>query len=260
MRLVLSPRSYHRQEPTCRLTRRARCAPAGHNGRVRVPALHGWPTTARAAIALQTLLAARVRLAPLAHEPALVAGADVAFSPDGRRAIAGVVLWRAATGEVVEARVAKARCRFPYVPGLLSFRELPALLAAFRRLQQKPDVILCDAQGLAHPRRCGLACHLGLWLDVPTIGCAKSRLCGDHGVPPPERGSHVPLRLDGVQVGVVLRTRSGVAPLYVSPGHRCDVESAWRIALACATRYRLPEPTRLAHSLVTRARLAKAGK
>lgn len=216
--------------------------------------LHRWPRTPRSAIALQRRLAAAVRFEPLPDAARYIAGADAAFTPDERFVVAGVVLWDAATGAVLEQRVARAPVRFPYVPGLLSFREIPALLAAFRKLRQKPDVVLCDGQGVAHPRRCGLAAHLGLWLDLPTVGCAKSRLCGEHADPAVRRGSRVDLLLDGDIVGAVVRTRDRVRPLYISPGHRCDTASAVRLTLACCTRFRLPEPARLAHQLVTRAR------
>lgn len=221
---------------------------------MRFRALHRWPTTTASAIALQCRLAPRVRIEPLPPEaPRLLAGADVAFARGGSVAVAGVVLWSLDERRVIETRVAQRACRFPYVPGLLSFRELPAILAAFRMLEHWPDAVLCDAQGLAHPRGLGLACHLGLWLDRPTIGCAKSRLCGEHAEPGGARGSTAALLLGGRQVGVALRTRDGVRPLWVSPGHRCDLEGAIRLTLAAATRFRLPEPTRLAHQLVTRA-------
>jgi len=219
-----------------------------------IATLHRWPITPAAAIALQKRLAPLVCLRPVSSSVRLFGGADVAFSTDGSQVVAGVVVWDAEVGAVVEQRVARAPCRFPYVPGLLSFRELPGLLAALRKLRSTPQVMLCDAQGLAHPRRFGLACHLGLWLRIPTVGCAKSRLCGEHGDPASTRGSQTTLWHDRQRVGSVLRTRAGVKPLFVSPGHLCDHDSAVRLTLAAATRYRLPEPTRLAHQLVTRAR------
>jgi deoxyribonuclease V len=216
--------------------------------------LHRWPRTTRAAIALQRTLAPRVDLRPLTRSVRLIGGADVAFSLDGMRVIAGVIVWDRAEQVVVERRVATRPVRFPYVPGLLSFRETPAVLAALRKLRCEPEVLLCDAQGLAHPRRMGLACHVGLWLARPTIGCAKSRLCGAGCVPGPRKGEQSPLMLDGEQVGVVLRTRDHVKPLYVSPGHLCRFADAARVTLEATTRYRLPEPTRLAHQLVTAER------
>ncbi len=138
---------------------------------------HRWPRDTRAAIALQEQLAPLVNTQPITTNVRIVAGADVAFSSDDE-AIAGVIVWDLRRQETIEHRVARVPCRFPYVPGLLSFRELPGVLAAFRKVRTEPDAVLCHAQGLAHPRRLGLACHLGLWLERPTIGCAKSRLCG----------------------------------------------------------------------------------
>lgn len=223
---------------------------------MRIDRLHTWPRTPKAAIELQRRLAGQVTLQRVPQPVRWFAGADVAFSPDGRQVIAGVVLWDARMQTVAEQHTARVRCTFPYVPGLLSFRELPGVLAAFRRLRAVPDVVLCDGQGRAHPRYIGLASHLGLWLGVPTIGCAKSRLCGEYEEPGPERGACTPLRLGGEAVGDVLRTRAGVKPLFVSPGHLCDRASARQLTLAAATRYRLPEPTRLAHQLVSRARTA----
>lgn len=221
---------------------------------MRVNQLHRWPRTPQAAITLQQALAPRVRLRPVPAGVCHFAGADVAFSRDGATVIAGVVVWDVRAQAVVEQRVVRRPCHFPYVPGLLSFRELPGVLAAFRQLKRVPDVVLCDAKGLAHPRRFGLACHLGLWLNIPTVGCAKSRLCGSFEEPPTHKGGYSPLTLDGEQVGIVLRTRAGVRPLFVSPGHLCDHAAARRLTHSAATHYRLPEPTRLAHQLVTRLR------
>jgi deoxyribonuclease V len=221
---------------------------------MKIPRLHRWPTAPAAALALQRALAPRVRLLPVPADVYLFAGTDVAFSPDGEQVVAGVVLWDARTRSVVEQRVARARCRLAYIPGLLSFRELPGLLAALRKLKATPQVVLCDGQGLAHPRRLGLACHLGLWLERPTLGCAKSRLCGDYDEPGRRKGDRSVLRHGGERVGIVVRTRDNVKPLFVSPGHLCNHDSAARLTLATTTRYRLPEPSRLAHQLVTRAR------
>jgi deoxyribonuclease V len=154
------------------------------------------------------------------------------------------------------ARPHSDECNVPYIPGLLSFRELPCILAAFRKLRVRPDAVLCDGHGLAHPRRLGIACLLGLWLAVPTVGCAKSRLLGTYDEPALERGSLSPLWDHGEQVGVVLRTRTRVKPVFVSPGHLCDHASAVRLTLAAATQYRLPEPARLAHQCVSALRRA----
>lgn len=221
---------------------------------MKVATLHRWPRTYKQAIELQRQLAPQVLQKPVSGEVRLLAGADVAFSPDGSQVIAGVVVWDLTEQAIVEQRVTRVPCIFPYVPGLLSFRELPGVLAAFRKLRTLPDVVLCDAQGLAHPRRLGLACHLGLWLRIPTVGCAKSRLCGAFVEPRAGKGSTTPLLLGDKPVGDVVRTRDNVKPLFVSPGHLCDRAAACWLTLAATTRYRLPEPTRRAHQLVTHAR------
>lgn len=210
--------------------------------------------TPRRAIHLQEQLAGRVRIEPLREPPRLVAGADVAFSADGGWCLAGVVVWDVEVRQVVEEQLAWRPAKFPYVPGLLSFREAPAVLAAVRRLRNRPDALMLDAQGLAHPRRFGLACHVGLLIDRPSVGCAKSRLCGEHAAPAVKAGSTAPLVDHGETVGAVLRTRDGINPVYVSIGHRVTLDDAIAVVLACVTRYRLPEPTRLAHILVTRHR------
>ncbi len=201
-------------------------------------------TTAEAA-ALQRRLAAEIRLQPLAGEVRRVLGADVHFA--GETGCAVLTVLAADTLEPLETVSAEAPLFFPYVSGFLAFREIPPLLAAFRKLSHAPDLLLCDGQGIAHPRGMGLASHLGLILGLPTIGCAKSRLVGEHGLLPRERGSSVALRHGGRTVGRVVRTRDGVAPLFVSPGHLVDIDDAVCWTLACCRRFRLPEPTRLAH-------------
>jgi len=155
---------------------------------------------------------------------------------------------------VREESLAWRDVRFPYVPGLLTFREAPAVLAAVRKLKTIPDLFIFDGHGRAHPRRLGLASHAGLLMDHPAVGCAKSRLCGQHRAPPATPGSFTPLIHQEETVGVVLRTRSGVKPVFVSVGHRVTLDDAIRVVVDCVTRYRLPEPTRLAHLLVTRHR------
>jgi deoxyribonuclease V len=169
-----------------------------------------------------------------------------------------VVVLDARTLETVETAGVRDRARFPYVPGYLSFREAPSVLRAFRKLERAPDLLMCDGHGRAHPRRFGLACHLGLWLDLPTIGCAKSRLIGTHAEPGRRRGCHRPLLDEGEVVGEVVRTRDGVRPVYVSVGHRIDLATAraWVIRLARAAR--LPEPIREAHLEVNRLRASAA--
>lgn len=204
---------------------------------------HRWQLTPTQAIAVQRRLAGRVRLEP-APLPRRVVGLDCAFAAD--RVLAAAVVWDVAERRVLERRRASAPLRFPYVPGLLSFREVPALLAVLRRLRTPVDGILCDGQGIAHPRRLGLASHLGLIVDLPTVGCAKSRLCGEDVQPGPGRGDRAPLRDGAERIGTVLRTRSGVRPVYVSPGHRMDHANSVRWVLACGGGYRVPEPIRLA--------------
>jgi deoxyribonuclease V len=216
--------------------------------------LHRWKVTPKQAIAIQAGLAGRVSKRGSLRGARLVAGADLAFSTDGVHCVAGVVVWDAINGEVVEQRTAVQPVRFPYVPGLLSFREAPALLAAIRKLRTEPDVFIFDGQGLAHPRRFGLACHVGLLIDRPTIGCAKSRLMGRHAEPATDRGATAGLTDGRERIGTVLRTREGVRCVYVSVGHRTSLESAVRLVLRCCTRYRLPEPTRLADQLVGRTK------
>jgi len=180
-----------------------------------------------------------------------VAGIDVGFERDGAISRAAVAVLDFPELRLVESAVARLPTSFPYVPGLLSFRETPAVLEALGRLSERPDLLLCDGQGYAHPRRFGLACHLGVLTGLPSIGVAKSRLIGTHGALPEQKRAWVPL-LDGDEtIGAVLRTRSAVAPLYVSIGHRVSLPTAIRWVLACTTRYRLPETTRHAHRLAS---------
>lgn len=212
---------------------------------------HPWAVTPAEARAIQETLRERVELAD--RLPALrhVAGVDVGFEAHGRITRAAVVVLSYPALALVDQTVQRQPTQFPYVPGLLSFRELPAVLAAIEGLTVRPDVYLCDGQGLAHPRRFGLACHLGVLLNTPAIGVAKTRLIGSHAEPPLEKGGFTPL-MDGEEViGAVLRTRTGVKPLYVSIGHRVSLTTAIRLVLACTRRYRLPETTRWAHRLAS---------
>jgi deoxyribonuclease V len=215
---------------------------------------HSWSLTPREAIALQKELAGRVCVRKPPSELRFVAGLDAAFSADGKHCLAAVVLWDAREHGVVEQHTAARKLAFPYIPGLLSFREAPTLLAALRKLGRTPDALMCDGQGLAHPRRLGIASHVGILCGLPTIGCAKSRLCGEHTEPARARGSASPLMDGDEQIGDVVRTQNGVKPLYVSVGHLCDLPGARELVLTCATRYRLPEPTRLADRLVAAAK------
>ncbi len=201
----------------------------------------------REAFALQTALARRVQESPLPAPPRTVGGVDVGF-PNGKARAAVVVLTFPDLTLQQEA-TAESEIAYPYVPGLLAFREVPVILKALERLPTLPDVLICDGQGRAHPRRLGLASHLGVLLDHPTVGCAKSRLVGEHAPVPDERGAWVPLVDRGEVIGAVVRTRAGVKPVYVSVGHRITLPEAIELVLKCAPRYRLPEPIRLAHKL-----------
>ena len=215
---------------------------------------HAWSVSPREAVDIQRGLAARIVRRGSVRSPRLVAGADLAFSPDKKRCIAGVVVWDVAAEAVVEERTVIEPVRFPYVPGLLSFREAPAILAALRKLRTEPDAFLFDGQGFAHPRRFGLACHVGLLIDRPSVGCAKSVLVGDYDPPGASKGSQSALVHRGQRVGSAVRTRDRVKPIFVSVGHRVSLSAAVRLMLLCCTRYRLPEPTRLADQLVARCR------
>jgi deoxyribonuclease V len=179
----------------------------------------------------------------------LVAGVDVGFP--GQRARAAVAVLSFPDLQLVDCALAEADAPFPYIPGLLAFREGPAILAALGNLSIEPDLLIFDGHGLAHPRRVGIAAHMGVLLDVPSIGCAKSRLVGRHREPSRGRGIHVPLYDDGTVIGAVLRTREGVRPVYVSIGHRIDLERAINFVLTSCPRYRLPEPIRWAHRLAS---------
>lgn len=212
---------------------------------------HSWAVQPREAREIQDRLRSRVVTRDLLLPVRTVAGVDVGFEEQGRITRAAVALLRFPSLEPLDEAIAKRPTTFPYIPGLLSFREIPAVLDALAHLSIRPDLLLCDGQGYAHPRRFGLACHLGVVTDLPTIGVAKSRLVGKYEGVGMEKGSRVPLRHEGEVVGVVLRTRDGVRPLYVSVGHWVSLDTAVKYVLACTTRYRLPETTRRAHRLAS---------
>ncbi|MHC4825216.1 MAG: deoxyribonuclease V [Planctomycetota bacterium] len=218
-----------------------------------MPVRHSWSVSIAEAQRLQVRLRDAVIETDGGGRVRLVAGADISFERGGTRLHAAVVVLDVNGLEVVEVATACAEARFPYVPGYLSFREAPPVIEAFERLRHAPDLLICDGQGRAHPRRLGLACHLGLWLDLPTIGCAKTRLIGTHREPGRRRGCHTRLLDGGEVVGEVVRTRSGVKPVFVSVGHRVSLHTAraWVLKLA---RYRIPEPVRAAHLEVNRRR------
>lgn len=215
------------------------------------PTLHPWNVSIEQAVAIQSDLRGQVVRSDQFGPLHTVAGVDVGFEDNGQTTRAAVVVLRYPELNVVESALARQPTRFPYVPGLLSFREVPAVLEALEQLSALPDLLLCDGQGTAHPRRFGIACHLGLLSGLPSIGVAKSRLSGRHAPLGAERGDRQPLLDGGEVIGAVLRTRPGTKPLYISTGHRVSLESALRIVLACTPKYRLPETTRQAHNLAS---------
>jgi deoxyribonuclease V len=232
--------------------------------------LHSWNLSYSQAIDLQKRLASKVQFTPLKKPPKLIAGLDCALSKDGQQILAAAVVIKLPDFELIETASASKKLTFPYVPGLLSFREAPVCTAAVEKLKKQPDAFIIDGQGIAHPRRLGLAAHLGLFFDKPTIGCAKSRLTGYFEDPPPEKGaytllkdkkgmipetSHEPKITNHEVIGAVVRSRSNVEPLFVSVGNKCLLKDAIKITLDCAIKYRLPEPTRLAHQTVSKLRL-----
>jgi len=228
--------------------------------------LHSWNLSYSQARDCQKNLASKVQFIPLKKQPKLIAGIDCAFSKDGKKIIAAVIVLRLFDFAPVETTSAQRKVTFPYIPGLLSFREAPVCIAAVEKLKTKPGVFIIDGQGIAHPRRLGLAAHLGLFFDKPTIGCAKSRLTGQFQEPPLEKGAYTLLKdKKGVKrdtqyeqyetIGAVLRTRTNVKPVFVSVGNKCLLKDAIKITLSCAVKYRLPEPTRLAHQFVSKLKL-----
>jgi len=218
---------------------------------VRLRHTHSWQVSPAEARAIQERLRPLLVAEDALPEIRRVAGVDVGFEEGGARVRAAVAVLDFPGLQPLEQVVARVPTSFPYVPGLLSFRELPGVLAALERLQTLPDLILCDGQGYAHPRRFGIACHLGVLTDLPTIGVGKSRLIGVHGEPGLEKGDWTALRDRDEVIGAVLRTRRGIKPVYVSIGHRISLPTAIRWVLACTPRYRLPETTRLADRLAS---------
>ncbi|MDY7013038.1 MAG: deoxyribonuclease V [Cyanobacteriota bacterium] len=210
-----------------------------------------WPQTVEEATALQEQLRDRVLLEDQLGEINTVAGVDVGFEENYTITKAAAVVLSFPQLERVEKAIARIPTTFPYIPGFLSFREIPALLQALDQLQTLPDLILCDGQGIAHPRRLGIAAHLGVLLELPAIGAAKSRLIGTHEALAPEKGSWQPLRDKGEIIGAVVRSRANVKPLYVSPGHKVSLETAIDCVLRCTTQYRLPETTRWADRIAS---------
>ncbi len=211
-----------------------------------------WDGDVAHARAVQSALAGRVRIEDDYPALRLIAGVDVGFEADGTVTRAAAVLLDARSLRLQAQVVARLPTRMPYIPGLLSFRELPAVREAMRRLPQAPDLVFVDGQGIAHPRGLGIAAHLGVISGLPTIGVAKSILVGTHGPVGERRGDRAELRYRGKPIGIVLRSKDHIKPLIVSPGHRVSLASAAELVLACCTRYKLPEPTRLADRLASR--------
>ena len=212
---------------------------------------HAWAQTAEEATAIQQTLRSEIittdQLGPVHH----VAGVDVGFEAEGSITRAAVVVLSLEDLKLQDRAIARRPTTFPYIPGFLSFREVPAVLDALEKLTLTPDLLLCDGQGIAHPRRFGIACHLGLLTNLPAIGVAKSLLVGKHAEVPDERGGWVPLIHKSETIGAALRTRPGTKPVFISSGHRISLETAIAYVMRCTTKYRLPETTRFAHNLAS---------
>ena len=212
---------------------------------------HDWPHEARDCRTVQKALATHVNTTDDLPPVRWLGGVDIGFEDGGQTTRAAAVVLDAHTLEVVDTQLARVPTRMPYIPGLLSFREIPGALAALERLTTLPDLILVDGHGIAHPRRLGVATHLGLVTGLPTIGVAKKRLTGTHAEPPDERGAWAELNDRDETIGAVLRSRVGVKPIFISPGHRIGLESALSFTMSALTRYRLPETTRVADKLAS---------
>lgn len=216
--------------------------------------MHSWDLTPRQAVALQKKLRSQVRTDLKLGDVKTVLGVDVAYLKATGESVAAALLLSYPELAPIEQSVVRVPTPFPYVPGLLSFREAPAMLEACGRLRERPDLVFVDGHGQAHPRRFGIASHLGLWLKLPTVGIGKSRLCGEHREPAAKRGSNTRLLADGETIGRVLRTRDGVKPIYVSIGYGLRLEECVRWTLAVTPRYRIPEPIRRADRLCADAK------
>jgi len=219
-----------------------------------MPCPHDWNVTPKEAVKLQRDLAEQIELKPIPKDFEVLGASDISYLKSVDRLVVVVLTFHWPSLERLETVHAISPIGFPYVPGLLSFREIPPLLEAYRLLQRLPEVFLCDGQGIAHPRRLGLASHVGLCLDIPTVGCAKSRLCGKHDPLELQRGNYTPLSLDDDIVGYVFCSRNGVKPIYISPGHLADLESSRKLVEHCLGRFRIPEPLRQAHQTATQLR------
>lgn len=211
--------------------------------------LHPWDISPTEAIALQKELASRVVLQPLPSACNLIAACDVSNEIGGDTLFAAIVVLDRRDFSVVEEVTVQDKVSFPYVPGLLSFRELPLLVQGFAQLKVKPDLVICDGQGIAHPRRLGIASHLGLWLQIPTIGSAKNILCGKYEEPDAIKGSKSPIVHHKQIIGYAVRSRDKVKPIFISPGHLADLESSVDMVMSLTDKYRIPVPIRHVHNL-----------
>jgi deoxyribonuclease V len=220
---------------------------------------HDWCLTAEEAVTIQQALRSEIITTDELGSVRYVAGVDVGFEAEGTITRAAVAILQLEDLQLVDRAIARRPTTFPYIPGFLSFREVPAVLEALEKLTTPPDLLLCDGQGIAHPRRFGIACHLGLLTRLPSIGVAKSLLVGKHTEVPEERGAWVPLVHKSERVGAVLRTRSGTKPLYISSGHRISLETAIAYVMRCTPKYRLPETTRHAHRLASGPAIDEVG-
>ena len=215
---------------------------------MKIRKIHSWSISPRKAILIQEKLLKKLRIEPLRKTPRLIASADASF--DDNKVIGAVVVMRFPELKIVEQVKHKRRLYFPYIPTLLTFREGPVLLECFRALKENPDLVIFDGQGIAHPRKMGLATHLGIILGKPTIGCAKSRLYGSFRTPGYRKGNFCYLKdKNGAKIGAILRTREGVKPIFVSPGHMIDIENSVKVIMQCSGKYRIPEPIRMSHRL-----------
>jgi deoxyribonuclease V len=211
--------------------------------------LHSWKVNVEEAIQIQQNLRNRITLENTFTEVRTIGGADVAYSEDRNFLFAAIVALSFPMMEPLDSATARGEIPFPYIPGLFSFREGPILINAFQKLKIKPDVMIFEGQGIAHPRGIGLASHMGLWLDLPSIGCTKTPLLNDFACPGPSKGSFELIRREGKEVGAVLRTKENVKPLFISPGHRIDLPTSIQIVLTSCPKFRIPEPLRRAHEL-----------
>jgi len=223
-------------------------------------ALNSWNVNPGKAKEIQERLRSKIKIIPLNKNPELICGCDVSFEKNGNKIYAGVVVLDFPALNTVERQYAEADASFPYIPGYLSFREIPVLLQAFRKISHNVDLIVCDGQGLAHPRNFGLACHLGLVLGLPSVGCAKSHLVGDFSDPGFKKGDFSSLIFQEKKIGIVLRSRDYKKPVFISPGHMINIDDSYRIIMSCLGKYRIPEPTRQAHILVNAFRKENLGR